>query len=230
MFTGGIGGARIWYMTVVCFVTDVPQHQSTEQNPHATIDEPLMFNHFMKDKAIKPMRPPPHSLMPAFGAYHAYLNGHDYNSGTNNSGLTCANPGDGGLSSTLEHNMHPQSSPAFFSQRPLLPPPGSPAQYYHPSFYQYPYQYYPLSAPLHPVQPPAAPSAQPSPLEYPSPGVTTKHSVMLESFCSKFLVSPSDSKKLKADWISVGFTVLGWCTFLSHHRKFCDAIITGTWV
>ncbi|KAG1718499.1 hypothetical protein EDB19DRAFT_1983441 [Suillus lakei] len=184
--------------------------------------------------------------MPAFGAYHAYLNGHDYNSGTNNNGLTRANPGDRGLSSALQYNMHPQADPAFFSQRPPLPPPGPPAQYYHPLFYQYPYQYHPPYAPLHPVQPPAAPSAQLSSSEYPSPGVITKHSVTLESFCSKFLVSPSDSEKLtklgyspgnhvveslvETDWISVGFTVLGWHTFLSHHHKFCDAIIAGTWV
>ncbi|KAG1777541.1 hypothetical protein EV702DRAFT_1045283 [Suillus placidus] len=52
--------------------------QSTQSDPRATYDMPLMSNYFTKDKAIKPARPPPGSSMTMFAAYGAYVKGEDY--------------------------------------------------------------------------------------------------------------------------------------------------------
>jgi hypothetical protein len=31
-----------------------------------------------------------------------------------------------------------------------------------------------------------------------------------------------------ADWQSAGFSVLGWCSFIAAHRRFCKAVKDGT--
>ncbi|KAG1777540.1 hypothetical protein EV702DRAFT_1197145 [Suillus placidus] len=147
----------------------------------------------------------------------------------------------------------PGADPSFFAHHPgPLHPHPPPPSYYHLPYYPYQYSYHP--PPPNTIHPPAVQS-QPSVAApatgsvtdlYPSPGMTTKHSVMLETFCAKFLVSASDLEKLSKlgynpgnriveslttdDWQSVRFTVLSWRTFLSHQRKFCDAIIAGTWL
>ncbi|KAG2046966.1 hypothetical protein BDR06DRAFT_1014271 [Suillus hirtellus] len=199
------------------------------------------------DKSIKQARPPPNSPMTMFAAYGAYAKGEDYTPGSHGgSGLRTA--------STDYEGSTPSRSgpdPSFFTHQ--LPHPPPPPSYFHPPYYPYQYSYYPLSNAVHP--PTAQPHPSSAPLvpapetgsatdSYPSRGITTKHSVMLDAFCAKFVVSASDSEKLSelgynpgnrivesltmGDWQSVGFTLLSWRTFLSHHRKFCDSIIAGT--
>ncbi|KIK95151.1 hypothetical protein PAXRUDRAFT_141363 [Paxillus rubicundulus Ve08.2h10] len=95
--------------------------------------------------------------------------------------------------------------------------------------------------------PPLAPKTHNNniPSEFPSPGVTTKHAITLDQSCAKYNISASDSEKLAVleyvpvncivelltdtDYEKVGFGVLGWRTFLSHHCKFCSSIVAGTW-
>ncbi|KAG1860248.1 hypothetical protein DFJ58DRAFT_874432 [Suillus subalutaceus] len=205
---------------------------STQSDPRATYDMPPVSNYFMKDKAIKPACPPPNSPMTMFAAYGAYAKGEDYTPNT---------------------PSRSEPDPSFFTHQ--LPYPPLPPSYYHPPYYPYQYSYYPLPNAVHPTTAPPHPSSAPlvpAPATgsvtdlYPSPGITTKCSVTLEAFCAKFVVSASDSEKLSklgynpgnrivesltmGDWQSVGFTLLSWRTFLSHHRKFCDTIIAGTWL
>ncbi|KAG2039024.1 hypothetical protein BDR03DRAFT_981269 [Suillus americanus] len=174
-------------------------HQSTPSDPHATYDMPPVSNYLTKDKAIKPARPPPNSPMTMFAAYGAYAKGKDY---------TPESHGGSGLHTALidyENSMLSRSrpDPSFFTHQ--LPHPPSPPSYYHPPYYPYQYSYYPLPNAIHPpTAPPHPPSAPlvPAPAtgsvtdSYPSPGITTKHSVTLEAFCAKFVVSASDSEKL----------------------------------
>ncbi|KAG1893143.1 uncharacterized protein F5891DRAFT_1196769 [Suillus fuscotomentosus] len=240
---------------------------STQSDPRATYDTPPMSNHFTKDKAIKPVRPPPNSSMTVFAAYGAYVKGEDYTSnrtpshGETQTGLNNHSDHDSGHSATLtdyQNSVPPRSGPdpLFFAHHPGLPHPhhlGLPhlhqphPLYYHPPYYPYQYSYYPPPNAVHPPAVPPPPVAVPVTSDsYPSPGITMKHSVTLETFCAKFHVSGSDSEKLSKlgynpgnriveslttdDWQSVGFTMLSWRTFLSYHRKFCDAIIAGTWI
>ncbi|KAG2365650.1 hypothetical protein BDR07DRAFT_1481100 [Suillus spraguei] len=235
--------------------------QSTQSNPRATYDMPPMSNHFTKDKTIKPVRPPPNSSMIVFAAYGAYVKGKDYtcdgtpNHGDTQTALNNHSNHDSGCSAALmdsQNGISPRSrpDPLFFAHHPGLPHPYPPhPSYYHPPYYPYQYSYYP--PPPNTVHPPAAPALPPvtAPVtndSYPSPGISTKHSVTLEAFCAKFLISGSDSVKLSKlgynpgnhiveslttdDWQSVGFTILSWRMFLSYHRKFCNAIIAGTWI
>ncbi|KAG2157039.1 hypothetical protein DEU56DRAFT_750243 [Suillus clintonianus] len=234
--------------------------QSTHANPRATYDAPPMSNHFTKDKAIKPTRPPPDAPMTTFAAYGAYHKGEDYMPTTDSRDR---------FHSTLDDYRHDQHSsaisdhntsghftharpgsmpdPSLFPRLPGLHPP---APYYHPTYFPYQYPYFPPPNVIQPQQPLApqapAPASVTEPESYPSPGVTMKHSVTLEAFCARYLISSADSEKLSqleyrpgnriveslttGDWQLAGFTVLSWRTFLSHHRKFCDAIIAGTWV
>jgi hypothetical protein len=76
-----------------------------------------------------------------------------------------------------------------------------------------------------------------------SPGIT--HSVSIEAFCGKYKISAADKAKLDvieykpgnrvvesladADWQSAGFSVLGWHSFITAHRRFCKAVKDGTW-
>ncbi|KAJ8584983.1 hypothetical protein M405DRAFT_844819 [Rhizopogon salebrosus TDB-379] len=256
-------GGMFWELTSLRLdVWAAAIHQSTNDNPRATYDAPPMSNHFTKDKAIKPSRPPPNAPTTVFAAYGAYHKGQDYIPPTEMHERTQGTFADDYRLSQCSSAMSDYDMPHIYARPgsirdppllahgfPGLPPP---APFYHPAYYpyQFPGPYYPTPNVVQPQPSPAPQAAAPATStvsdSYPSPGITMKHSVTLEAFCTRYLISAADSEKLSkleynpgnrivetltvADWQSAGFTVLSWRTFLSHHRKFCDAIIAGTWV
>jgi hypothetical protein len=98
------------------------------------------------------------------------------------------------------------------------------------------YSYFPGGAAM------PLPSNDP-PSTFSSPGV--RHEVPIETFCTKYNISATDKAKLEileykpgnrivesladSDWLSAGFSVLGWRSFIAAHRRFCAAIKDGTW-
>ncbi|KIM50136.1 hypothetical protein SCLCIDRAFT_146251 [Scleroderma citrinum Foug A] len=85
----------------------------------------------------------------------------------------------------------------------------------------------------------------PSPSTFSLPGTTMSHDISLSNFCTKYWLSANTQEKLveldytpgnkivesllEADWKESGLSVLASHSFLAAHRKFCEAIRSGTW-
>ncbi|KIJ08667.1 hypothetical protein PAXINDRAFT_158073 [Paxillus involutus ATCC 200175] len=215
----------------------------------ATFDAPPTSNMFTKQQTIKPPCPKQDAPAELFIAYDCYLHGRDYVA--NATVTTPPVPGPALQQNAALVPLHGYPPPLPYYMHAGPPGHGAHVPYYP----RYQYQYYPPPAFAPPAQnhllPPALPPTLPHPgnntmpSEFLSPGITTKHKVALETFCQKSMISSSDADKLALlgyvpgnhivellgdrDWQAVGFTVVAWHTFLSHHHKFCTAIIAGTW-
>ena len=135
----------------------------------------------------------------------------------------------------VPHHLHPMYS--FSPYYPHLPAaPTMPHNAYGPGYYMPP-----GASPSVATPPPQGPS----PSTFSSPGTTMSHDVSLSDFCTKYRLSANTQEKLveldytpgnkiveslsEADWKESGLSVLASRSFLAAHRKFCEAIRSGTW-